>query len=126
HLFTPFPGWEACGTSYMKAALNGVPTLSSRDGGALEFIVDGVNGWFFGSEINEFINIYSDTRVNDIDKVEYEEFSEKLVDILKSYGSIKYKEIALNVLKTSERFSIKRVLSELYKPINENNGSVSG
>ncbi|MEM1683969.1 MAG: glycogen/starch/alpha-glucan phosphorylase, partial [Ignisphaera sp.] len=125
-LFTPFPGWEACGTSYMKAALNGVPTLSSRDGGALEFIVDGVNGWFFGSEINEFINIYSDTRVNDIDKVEYEEFSEKLVDILKSYGSIKYKEIALNVLKTSERFSIKRVLSELYKPINENNGSVSG
>ncbi|MEM1842899.1 MAG: glycogen/starch/alpha-glucan phosphorylase, partial [Ignisphaera sp.] len=124
--FTPFPGWEACGTSYMKAALNGVPTLSSRDGGALEFIVDGVNGWFFGSEINEFINIYSDTRVNDIDKVEYKEFREKLIDVLKSYGSVKYKEIALNVLKSSERFSIKRVLSELYTPIRESSTSVSG
>jgi len=35
-LFTPFSGWEACGTSYMKALVNGVPVLSSRDGGVLE------------------------------------------------------------------------------------------
>ena len=25
-LFTPFSGWEACGTSIMKAGINGIPT----------------------------------------------------------------------------------------------------
>lgn len=115
HLFTPFPGWEACGTSYMKAAANGVPTLSSKDGGALEMIIDNVNGWFFGSETQEFINIYTDRRVNDIDKTDYEEFRDKLVDIIKNYGSTKYKEIALNALKTSENFAIEKTLKKLYE-----------
>lgn len=47
-LHTPRPPFEACGTSWMRAALNMTPTLASRDGGVLEAIVDGHNGWLFG------------------------------------------------------------------------------
>ncbi|MFN3268528.1 MAG: glycogen/starch/alpha-glucan phosphorylase, partial [Zestosphaera sp.] len=44
-LFTPFPGWEASGTSFMKAGANGTPTLASRDGAVVEMIKDEYNGW---------------------------------------------------------------------------------
>jgi len=114
-LFTPFPGWEACGTSYMKASVNGVPTLSSRDGGVLEFIEDGVNGWLFGQELHEIINIYTDRRTSEVDRVEYEEFKRRLIDLIKIYGTAEYKQVALNALKTSiPKFRIERVLRELY------------
>ena len=39
---------EACGTSGMKAAMNGVLNLSINDGWWLEGGIDGVNGWGFG------------------------------------------------------------------------------
>lgn len=48
-LHTPRPPFEACGTSWMRAALNMTPTLASRDGGVLEALVDGHNGWLFGA-----------------------------------------------------------------------------
>ncbi|MCS7104332.1 MAG: alpha-glucan family phosphorylase [Thermofilaceae archaeon] len=50
-LHTPRPPFEACGTSWMRAALNLTPTLASRDGGVLEAIVDGHNGWLFGRNV---------------------------------------------------------------------------
>ena len=56
-MFTPFSGWEACGTSYMKALVNGIPVLSSRDGGVIEIVEDGVNGRLFGEDIHDFTNI---------------------------------------------------------------------
>lgn len=59
-LFTPFSGWEACGTSYMKAGMNGVPTISSRDGGALEMIEDGVNGWMFGEDLRDLVEYWGE------------------------------------------------------------------
>ncbi|MEM2200246.1 MAG: glycogen/starch/alpha-glucan phosphorylase [Ignisphaera sp.] len=114
HLFTPFPGWEACGTSYMKAAVNGVPTLSSKDGGAVEMIVDGLNGWFFGLNIDEFIDISDDSKAKEIDKVEFDEFSSKLLKIIKTYGTYEYKLTSLNALRTSSIYSIERVLNEYY------------
>ena len=46
-LNNPLPPNEACGTSGMKAALNGVPNLSIRDGWWLEGF-NGRNGWAFG------------------------------------------------------------------------------
>ena len=44
-LNTPLPPLEASGTSGMKAALNGVPSLSILDGWWVEGCVEGVTGW---------------------------------------------------------------------------------
>lgn len=47
-LNTPQKPHEASGTSGMKAALNGVPTLSILDGWWIEGHVEGVTGWSIG------------------------------------------------------------------------------
>ena len=44
-LNTPEPPNEASGTSGMKAALNGVPSLSVLDGWWVEGHIEGVTGW---------------------------------------------------------------------------------
>ncbi|NJD67222.1 MAG: alpha-glucan family phosphorylase [candidate division NC10 bacterium] len=51
-LNTPQPPYEASGTSGMKAAHNGVPSLSVLDGWWLEVPVEGVTGWAIGSRDN--------------------------------------------------------------------------
>jgi starch phosphorylase len=48
-LNTPKPRLEASGTSGMKAAHNGVPSLSTLDGWWVEGCVEGVTGWSVGS-----------------------------------------------------------------------------
>lgn len=49
-LNTPHRPFEASGTSGMKAALNGVPSLSVRDGWWIEGHFEGVTGWSVGFE----------------------------------------------------------------------------
>ncbi len=116
-LFTPFSGWEACGTSYMKAGSNGIPILSSRDGGVLEVVEDGVNGWLFGQDIRDFINIYTDRRAAGIDEKEYKEFEERLIGIIKLYHDEpeKYWAVAVNAANTFPRkVSIENTLRKYY------------
>ena len=48
-LNTPQSPLEASGTSGMKAALNGVPSLSVLDGWWLEGCIEGITGWAIGS-----------------------------------------------------------------------------
>ena len=49
-LNTPEPPLEASGTSGMKAALNGVPSLSILDGWWIEGCIEGVTGWAIGED----------------------------------------------------------------------------
>jgi len=49
-LNTPQPPLEASGTSGMKAALNGVPSLSVLDGWWVEGCIEGVTGWAIGDD----------------------------------------------------------------------------
>ena len=52
-LNTPEPPMEASGTSGMKAALNGVPSLSVPDGWWLEGCLEGLTGWAVGADARE-------------------------------------------------------------------------
>lgn len=47
-LNTPLPPLEASGTSGMKAAHNGVPSLSALDGWWVEGHIEGITGWSIG------------------------------------------------------------------------------
>jgi starch phosphorylase len=51
-LNTPLPPMEASGTSGMKAAMNGVPSLSVPDGWWLEGCIEGATGWAIGEDHN--------------------------------------------------------------------------
>lgn len=52
-LNTPQPPLEASGTSGMKAALNGVPSLSVLDGWWIEGRIEGITGWAIGEDGQE-------------------------------------------------------------------------
>jgi len=54
-LNTPLPPMEASGTSGMKAAVNGVPSLSVLDGWWVEGHVEDVTGWSIGDRIESCI-----------------------------------------------------------------------
>ncbi len=63
-LNTPQPPLEASGTSGMKAALNGVPSLSVLDGWWIEGCIEGETGWSIGEKgsadaSNDAASLYS-------------------------------------------------------------------
>ena len=58
---TPKRPYEASGTSGMKAALNGVPSLSILDGWWIEGCIEGYTGWAIEDGANdddEAVNLY--------------------------------------------------------------------
>jgi len=61
-LNTPRPPMEASGTSGMKAAVNGVPSLSVRDGWWMEGHIEEVTGWAVGEHIDDTQNPAHDSR----------------------------------------------------------------
>jgi starch phosphorylase len=88
-LNTPLQPQEASGTSGMKAALNGVPSLSVLDGWWVEGHVEGVTGWSIGEPNGRDVD--SETEVHSLyEKLEhvilplfYKE-TEKFAEVMRS------------------------------------------
>jgi starch phosphorylase len=91
-LNTPQPPLEASGTSGMKAALNGVPSLSILDGWWIEGCIEGVTGWAIG-ELPSTVNVGQDQSSRDAaslyDKLErvivpmFYRDHERFIDVMK-------------------------------------------
>jgi starch phosphorylase len=115
-IFSPFSGWEACGTSYMKAGINGVPTLSARDGGALEMINHDRNGWFFGRESKECIDLDSDWRARGIDEEDYASMKQTFIGVMRmrEKDPKRYQEIMMETMKSFREKADVMVALEKY------------
>ncbi len=94
---TPQPPLEASGTSGMKAALNGVPSLSVLDGWWIEGHIEGVTGWAIGAN-GRLVEQVSD-RSNDAASL-YEKLERKILPLFYkdrgSYMNLMLHCIALN------------------------------
>jgi starch phosphorylase len=79
-LNTPTPPLEASGTSGMKSALNGVPSLSVLDGWWVEGCVEGVTGWAIGVDDEGGENISHES--SQYDRLHAEALYTKLNDVV--------------------------------------------
>lgn len=105
---------EACGTSGIKAAVNGVINLSTMDGWWPEVCWDGVNGYKIGDDY-----VY-----NDLDaaaKQDAENLFDVLVNkILKTYydNRERWKEMMyLSIRATIDKYSSDRMLDDYYSKL---------
>ena len=104
-LNTPHRPFEASGTSGMKAALNGVPSLSIRDGWWIEGHFEGVTGWAIGYD--------EDPEDHEIEIASlYDKLERTILPLFytrrKSYAAVMRSCIALN----GAFFNTQRMLSQ--------------
>lgn len=109
-LNNPLPPMEACGTSGMKAALNGVPSLSIMDGWWKEGF-NGKNGWSFGQE-----KIDGDRDGYDAEAI-YELLEKEIIPLYYSDSDHDVPHDWVRVMKESiksngARFSARRMVKE--------------
>ncbi len=87
-LNTPQPPMEASGTSGMKAALNGVPSLSILDGWWIEGCIEGATGWAIGGkeqnyEKARYASSLYDKLQQDIIPLYYLSDSDKFINVMR-------------------------------------------
>jgi len=109
-LNNPLPPMEACGTSGMKAGLNGVPSLSIMDGWWHEGF-SGRNGWAFGAETTE-----GKRDKTDADAV-YSLLEEKIIPLFYRSGNHDVPQEWVSMMKESikicgSRFSTRRMVTD--------------
>lgn len=109
-LNNPLPPWEACGTSGMKAALNGVPHLSILDGWWVEGYT-GTNGWAFGQE-----NPPAERNLPDAEAI-YELLEKQVIPLFYQLSNNGLPHGWIRVMKESiktnaPRFSARRMVKE--------------
>lgn len=93
-LNTPKRPLEASGTSGMKAAMNGVPSLSVPDGWWVEGCIEGITGWSIGKEITT----KSTDKIDGEDAKDLYEKLEKLIIPLFYNSKDKYAEVMKNCI----------------------------
>lgn len=103
---TPLRPQEASGTSGMKAALNGVPSLSVLDGWWVEGHVEHVTGWAIGDDYGN-PGDYSQDAISLYDKLEREIFP-LYYGKPEAYAKIRRSAIALN----GSFFNTQRMVSQ--------------
>ncbi|NIM50492.1 MAG: alpha-glucan family phosphorylase [Armatimonadetes bacterium] len=105
-LNTPLPPHEASGTSGMKAALNGIPSLSVLDGWWIEGHVEGVTGWSIGDSVGTS----SDSAVEAASL--YDKLEQVILPLFcqhpKAYAQIMRNAIAMN----GSFFNTQRMMSQ--------------
>ncbi len=113
-LNTPKPPQEASGTSGMKAALNGVPSLSVLDGWWVEGLLEGATGWAIGDG-NEPLDDDGAEATSLYDKLE-----RTVVPMFygrpSAYGSMMRASIAINGSYFNTERMVMQYLSNAYFP----------
>ncbi len=84
-LNTPQPPLEASGTSGMKAALNGVPSLSVLDGWWVEGHLEGVTGWAIDPQRNDASALYD--KLEEVVRLYYGR-RERFLEIMRSAAAL--------------------------------------
>lgn len=114
-LNTPVPPMEACGTSGMKAALNGVPQLSIMDGWWREGF-NGKNGWAFGREAVEGTRDEADAEA--IYRILEEEVIPLYYEVSENGTPHDWVKVMKESIKSNgARFSSRRMVKEYIKNI---------
>lgn len=110
-LNTPLSYLEACGTSGMKAALNGSINFSSKDGWWYEACLHGENGW----------EVYNYTSIQDRDRRDHRDAEELMRclfnEIVVPYklNRKKWKTIMYNSMKTAiDGFTTSRMIQQYF------------
>jgi len=118
-LNTPTPPLEASGTSGMKAALNGVPSLSVLDGWWVEGCIEGVTGWAIGQDGD-----WERTPPEDLDDLHADELYGKLESVVlpcfyerpRQMAEMMRNSIALNASFFNTHRMVLQYLFDAYRP----------
>ena len=105
---------EACGTSGMKAAMNGVLNLSILDGWWPEACEHGVNGWQFGDGFESD----NEKQLDDHDqKALYRVLLEEVIPTYYDHQDQWIKMMQASIHSTIHAFSMQRMLAEYYEKL---------
>jgi len=123
-LNTPQRPQEASGTSGMKAALNGVPSLSILDGWWIEGHVENVTGWSIGEDYHEPLG-EKDREVTSM----YDKLERVILPMFygrpRAYAEIRRAAIALNGSFFNAQRMLSQYITNAYR-FNSKRGNLSG
>jgi len=118
-LNTPVAPLEASGTSGMKAAINGVPSLSILDGWWLEGCVEGVTGWAVGADNGVAGDTAADRDARDAEHL-YRSLERRVLptfyDEPARFRAIMRNAIALNASFFNTHRMVLQYLYDAYRP----------